>query len=172
MQPCLVQFARTCPSRSERSFEPVSQRFLSSPRRWRGYTAPFLGPVGSREERRNSRCEFPESPSPSLSFYSCLLLPFSLPSLFPCSRHPLIAPSLFFASCPFFLPLKNRWWMYICTYICVYMCAFNGPTAINLRGAFRRGLENPIGTSPPSVIRCRRRGSVPSPIVELFDTTD
>lgn len=24
MQPCLVQFARTCPSRSERSFEPVA----------------------------------------------------------------------------------------------------------------------------------------------------
>lgn len=62
-----------------------SQRFLSSPRRWRGYTMLFLGPVGSREERRNSRCEFPKSPSPFLSFYSCPFLSFSLPSLFSCS---------------------------------------------------------------------------------------
>lgn len=28
MQACLVQFARTCPSRSERSFEPVGERPL------------------------------------------------------------------------------------------------------------------------------------------------
>lgn len=175
MQPCLVQFARTCPSRSKRSFEPVAAFPLFAEEMKRIHDARSSVPWDRERSDEMHGVNSPSHSSPSFSFYSCLLFsssPPSPPPVFPCSRHPLIAPSLLFASRPFFLPFKNRWWMYKCVYMCARMYTFNGPTAINLRGAFRRRPKNPIGTSSPSVIRCRRRGSVPSPVVEFLDTAD
>lgn len=74
MQACLVQFARTCPSRSERSFEPVGERplFLDEMKRIHGASSRSRGIV----HRPNPRCKFPESllspPSVPLSFVSTL----------------------------------------------------------------------------------------------------
>lgn len=108
MQPCLVQFAWTCPSRSERSFEPVA---ASSFRRGNeeDTRCRSSGPVGSRSDEIHGI----NSPSHSLSFFLFFLLFLPLPSFL--SSCSLIASSLLLARCCLSLPFKS------CRQVCVYV---------------------------------------------------